>query len=139
MSLTLAAKAKLGIWDAKYASYYHVPVKGLHPDVKKAITRAYAKDLVPTATTNGVHAPMSLHSIGHAVDIGCRNPADPKQRANLLRFQRGEHWRAQTGRVKYQEILGPINSLVVLRGKFTDLSEGSALEEQHDNHVHVAF
>jgi hypothetical protein len=52
-------------------------------------------------------------------------------------FQRAEFERfAKSGAI---ELIGPINELTVLRGHSTRLAQGSALETQHDNHVHGAF
>jgi hypothetical protein len=134
----LTLKAKVGVWDDRYCMYYRVPTN-VNAATKAVIARAYAVGLVPTATTNGVHAPGSYHYDGRAVDIGLRREdLNAAGRTRLEKFQHDEFKRFENGTTKYLELIGPNNSLVVLRGVQAPLVEGSALENQHDNHVHVA-
>ena len=54
----------------------------------------------------------------------------------MVRFQTAEFKRFQRRGVV--ELIGPDESITVLRGGSTRLADGSALETAHDNHVHVA-
>lgn len=138
----LKAKAARGAWDVRYFAYNSVD-PNVTPRLKRAAIRAYADGLVPTSSTGGVHAPGSWHGQrdehgrGRAVDFGVRREliGTAEGRERLVRFQLREH--ARGGRF-WQEVIGPDNSAVILRGAEADLAEGSALETQHDNHVHLA-
>ncbi len=55
----------------------------------------------------------------------------------MHRFQAAEFRRRRRTRVV--ELIGPNTRRTVLRGQVARLSEGSPLEQQHDNHVHGAF
>lgn len=142
----LTAKARLGLFDKRMCAYYGVNPRVNKP-CKKAICRAYVVGLVPTATTGGEHAPGSWHyrknSMGEgcAVDFGNRKSlvGTSKGFNRLVTFQRKEFWRRRKNKIRPVELIGPINHLVVLKGSQTTLAEGSALETQHDNHVHEAY
>lgn len=116
---------------------------------RAAICRAYAAGLVPTSTTGGRHSERSFHKRknargeGQAVDIGLRRDlvGTPIGANRLATFQRKEHWRFHNRKLRHDlvELIGPTNTLAVLRDVETDLAEGTALETQHDNHVHEAY
>jgi hypothetical protein len=135
LRLYLIAKAKLGRWDARYCAY-----NGVDPNVRDAVkrflTRGYAAGLVPTSTTGGRHAPGSLHYERRAGDVGLRREeiGTPRGLRRMERFQRDEFRRGG-----HTELLGPINDLCVLRAHLSPLEEGTALEDQHDNHVHGGY
>lgn len=59
----------------------------------------------------------------------------------LANFQLKEHERFHNHKLRHDlvELIGPTNTLVVLRDVETDLAEGTPLENQHDNHVHEAY
>lgn len=140
----LVARAKLGIWDPRYCAYYGVDPR-VSPPCKRFIVRGYAAGLVPTSTTGDQHAPGSFHKQrdgagrGRAVDLGLRREHinTPKGLRRMEAFQRSEFARfPKSGAI---ELIGPLAAMTVLRGTSTQLAEGSALETQHDNHVHGAF
>jgi hypothetical protein len=135
----LRLKAKAGIWDSRYCRYYNVPLPtNIH--VKRFIMRGFAAGLVVTATTNGRHAPGSLHYSRRAADLGLRSPevGTARGRRKMEKFQAHEFARAQRVR-GYTELIGPINDKIILRGNNTTLAEHTALEDAHDNHVHGGF
>jgi hypothetical protein len=136
----LILKARSGRFDARMCAYYGVPAHGLTAWVKRLIVRGYAAGLVPTATTNGVHAPGSFHTSGRAVDLGLPVSliGTRKGLARLQSFQRAEFALWTRGLTGATELIGPVNDLVVLRGMHAPLLEGTALENQHDNHFHGA-
>lgn len=145
----LIRAAKRGHFDGRMFDYYGVP-HAVNIACRRAVVRAYAHGLVPTATTNGVHSPTSFHTpvdgIGRAVDLGNIEGYRPGERkwktgrARLVAFQQAEHAAFHRGeRPRMLELIGPDNRLVVLRAHETDLVEGTPLETQHDTHVHVAF
>lgn len=140
----LLAKAKLGRFDARMCGYYGPPAN-VNAACKRFICRMFVAGLVPTFTTNGKHSPTSYHPRGMAVDAGLRRElvGTTRGRKRLVEFQRREHAAFHAGRrPRMLELIGPENTLVVLRGRETDLVEGSALEQQHDGrnaHVHGAF
>ncbi|HEY1276119.1 MAG TPA: glycoside hydrolase family 25 protein [Thermoleophilaceae bacterium] len=139
LRVMLVCKARLGRWDPRYLMFFGPPGDRITDDVKRYITRGYARGLVPTSTTNGGHASGSLHFQGRAADMGLRTPliGTEKGLRRMERFQRAEFGRRLQTRAV--ELIGPINDLVVLRGLVQPLAEGAALENQHDNHVHGAF
>lgn len=98
--------------------------------VKRAIVRGVNHGLYVTSTTGGRHAPGSYHYKGRAVDMG-------GSWDNMARFQWSELRRFRRWR-KIVELIGPDNEPIVLRGRETDLVEGTPLEQQHDTHVHWA-
>lgn len=107
--------------------------------IRRVVGRANRAGLYVTSTTGGVHATYSYHrpvfgprrNKGRAVDV-----AGP--RSKMVAFQVSELKRFRRFR-RHVEIIGPDNRAIVLRGQETDLSEGSGLEQQHDNHVHIAI
>jgi lysozyme len=133
-----------------------------HPDnvtrrVRATIRRAHEAGLVATATTDpppntpGAHAAGSWHypmkgrnANGCAVDVGfsahdIEHLSADVRRLRLVRFQILEYRRAKRFKFRtWQEIIGPNDEYVVLGGKRADLARGSALERQHENHVHIA-
>jgi hypothetical protein len=138
----LRLKARLGRWDDRYTRLPFGKDPNVSPKVRAFIMRGYAAGLVTTSTTGGQHAPGSFHlqrdshGRGRAADMGLRADliGTPKGRARMVRFQADEFDRQrQTGAI---ELIGPANNLVVLRGVPVVLGEGTALEDQHDNHVH---
>jgi hypothetical protein len=138
----LISKARLGIWDRRYCSYF-----GVDPDVtkpvRKFITRGFAAGLVATSTTGGTHATGSYHfqeidGQGRAADMGHRSDisaAEGQRRKEA--FQRDEFGRRH--KTRPAELIGPINNRCVLRGVDASLGEGTDLEQAHDNHVHGAW
>ena len=86
--------------------------------------------LVVTSTTDGTHAVGSYHYSGRGLDIasGSSRQMVSAQRA-ILR---------ELGAASLLEVFGPDNASCVKNGAVITLAEGSALENQHDNHVHVA-
>lgn len=86
--------------------------------------------LVVTSTTDGQHSPTSHHYSGHGLDIasGSTRQMVSAQRA-ILR---------ELGADALLELFGPDNATWVKNGQRITGAEGSALETQHDNHVHVA-
>lgn len=145
----LRAKARLGRWDRRYLRWYPgIPdvFTGVPGDIAKhlrrSLMRAYGRGMVVTATTNGNHATNSFHFLKRAFDVGLihREIGTLKGTKRLLDFQRSEFnaW-ARGRRPGLQELIGPDNDAVVLRGVHSPLAEGSPLEQAHDNHVHVAY
>lgn len=136
----LNVKAKAGVFDRRMCADYGVPVP-MNASVRKAICRAWVAGLVPTATSNGTHAPGSYHKTGQAVDFGLRPPEVGTLAGlnKLITFQRKEFWRARVGKIKPVELIGPTNNLVILRGGRSPLVEGTTLEQMHDTHVHEAY
>lgn len=131
----LIAKGRLGRYDKRMLAYNNVPhVSNKH--VQRFIAQGYGAGLVPTATTNGKHASGSYHKLGRAADMGLRRgEIGTKKGLRKLRGFQDRQWK----RGGHTELLGPINSRCILKGHRTTLAEGSALENQHDNHVHGAF
>ena len=144
----LTLKARLGRFDKRMCMHFNVDPH-VNAGCRAAICRAYAAGLVPTSTTGGTHAPGSFHTRknghgeGQAVDFGVRrNLVGTAKAAQLLAsFQLKEHARFHNHKLHHDlvELIGPINTLIVLRDVETDLAEGTALENQHDNHVHEAY
>ena len=135
----LRLKAKAGKWDKRFVRYFNVP-EPRNGHVKRFIMRGFAAGLVATATTNGKHAPGSLHYGGRAADLGLRSNeiGTARGRRKMEKFQAAEFARAR--RVGgYTELIGPINNKIILQGRATTLAEHTALEDAHDNHVHGGF
>lgn len=133
MRAYLRHKALAGMWDKRMLN--GCP-DTRHTPTRRYIMRGVAAGLVTTATSNGEHAPGSFHKTGQAADMGLR-PAEvgtKKGLGKLRKFQAREfrNWH------RYHELLGPTNAQAVLGGYLTTLTEGSDLEQQHDNHVHGA-
>jgi hypothetical protein len=101
--------------------------------MKRVIVRGINHGLVTTSTRRDPRFPgdNSYHRLGRAVDMASTSRAKMVafQRSELRRFRR---WGA------HKEIIGPDNQWIVLRGREVDLQDGSPLEDQHDNHVHIA-
>lgn len=110
---------------------------------RRVIIRGVNHGLVVTATTNGTHAPGSWHRIlpprnflGAAVDFGHMRPGTKEAREEEAAFQR-DLIRTH-GAKAFRELFGPDNGWNVRNGVRVPLGEGTPLESQHDNHVHVA-
>jgi hypothetical protein len=111
-------------------------------ECKRAIVRGVRAGLVVTSTTDGAHSSTSLHyprntasGLGEAVDFGVK-PSElgsPKALAKRERFQRKEFAR---GTGHYRELYGPSNAHNARNGAPFSLTEGTDLEQAHDNHVH---
>jgi hypothetical protein len=72
----------------------------------------------------------------------CAATSSAAKAARLLaNFQLKEHERFHNHKLRHDlvELIGPTNTLIVLRDVETDLAEGTPLENQHDNHVHEAY
>jgi len=143
----LRLKATAGRFDSRMCSYYGVSPK-VNPACRRAICRAYAAGLVPTSTTGGKHAPGSYHTQlnsrgeGRGIDLGLRRDEVGTQKGlkRMETFQRKELWRFRHGKLpQMAELIGPNNFRIVLRGVETNLVEGNALEQAHDNHVHEGY
>jgi lysozyme len=115
--------------------------------VKATIRRAHKAGLVVAATTDGQHSPDSWHypkkgrnANGCAVDLTVPGAMTAgERRLRLVAFQITEYRYAKRfGFRSWAEILGPDNDYVILGGARADLTEGSPLEQAHDDHVHVA-
>jgi hypothetical protein len=135
--------ARRGKYRTAMTDYYPGVPHVTTASVKRSITRAYAHLLVVTATTNGAHSPTSLHRVKRAADFGniIRHVGPTSEgRRRLVAYQRDEFnaWR-RGRRPRLQELIGPDNHMVVLRGRHAPLPEGNPLENQHDNHVHEGF
>jgi lysozyme len=140
LRVMLISKARLGMWDDRFAIHFGVSTDVSAP-VRKFITRGYAAGLVPTST---VRAPRfvgdnSYHIRHKAADMGLRRDeiGTAKGAAKRERFQAAE-W-ARRHKTNPTELIGPINDKIVLNGHDTSLAEGSPLEDQHDDHVHGAW
>lgn len=133
MRAYLRNKAKRGIWDPRMLNGHPGNVTA---EVKLAIMRGVAAGLVVTSTTDGRHARTSLHYVGKAVDLGLVSweVGTRKGRDKLVSFQRSEARHPE----RLAELFGPANRLNVKNGNPLTLAEGSALEDLHDNHVHVS-
>lgn len=139
--MVLIRKARRGHFDQRMCSLHGVSPQ-VNPATQRFIARAYAARLIPTSTTGGQHSPTSYHPRGMAADVGVvpalvgtrthRRRLVKFQRAEFAAWERGEHTRML-------ELIGPGNNRVILSGRQSPLAEGSALENQHDNHVHGAF
>jgi hypothetical protein len=144
----LTLKARLGRFDKRMCMHFAVD-PNVNAGCRAAICRAYAAGLVPTSTTGGKHAPGSFHKRknaqgeGEAVDFGVRSDlvGTAKAAQMLADFQLKEHQRFHNHKLQHDlvELIGPTNTLIVLADAETDLAEGTALENQHDNHVHEAY
>lgn len=107
----------------------------VNPDVKRVIVKAAQYGLVVTSTTDGSsHASTSWHypqnnpdGLGGAVDLG-------GSAQSMLNFQQ---WCYENAHL-FRESIGPNNNQMVKNGVRYSLPEGSALENMHDNHNHVA-
>ena len=132
----LRRRAKDQQWHPEMLNGHPDVIPALHPLIMEAIARG----LIVTATTDGVHTATSFHyrktnGKGHAVDIG-RSWFSVFTFNTLVRFQRHVHM--VHGR-KLAELFGPSNRANRKWGKSITLAEGSALENLHDNHVHIAI
>jgi hypothetical protein len=108
---------------------------------KRFIRRGVNHGLICTATTNGVHAVHSwhhpdAHGIGHAADMGLEARLVGTQEG-LRRMVGFQHHESQNPS-RFNELFGPDNWTNVKNGSHMTLAEGTALENQHDNHVHGA-
>lgn len=106
--------------------------------VKRVIVRIVNHGLVVTSTTDGRHAPTSFHFTqpGRAVDAG----HDPQTVSAVEGRRRKEEFQRdllRRGARHFDELFGPINNACVKNGVQITLVEGTALEENHDTHVHV--
>lgn len=136
----LNAKGRLGRWDERMHLLAGSSTR-VNAGVKGAIARAYARGLIPSFTLEGQHAPGSYHNeangVGRAVDLNSRPGRSTNAEVN---FQRREFRAWQRGKRRgLTELIGPDNNAIVLRGVHSPLAEGNALENQHDNHVHIAY
>lgn len=134
-------KARQGHFAYRMFDYYAGVPRITNGHIHIAVRRAYARGLVVTATTNGGHATNSYHYRKLAADFGLipKEIGTKKGHSRLVGFQRQEFQAWQRGeRPNIVELIGPDNNMVVLRGRHSPLAEGSALENEHDNHVHIA-
>lgn len=105
------------------------PVGG--PNLQKALLWALANyDVYVTSTNGGTHTPTSYHYRNQAVDIG----ADSTQAK--IRCQHGLY--IHFGASFFAELFGPDNYPWVKNGVTYAEPEGTALENLHDTHVHMA-
>ena len=102
--------------------------------IKEVIVAANKAGLFVTSTTGGGHAATSHHfpqnnadGLGHAVDLaGTLDEMIAFQKKAAKQFPRA------------LELFGPANSPWIKNGQVTSGAEGTDLENQHDNHVHLA-
>lgn len=142
----LILKARTGVWDERYCRHYNVS-PSVNFACKRFIVRGYAKGLVPTSTVrpagpSSYHSQRDVNGDAMAVDLGLVREEIGTRRGlrRMVSLQRSEHSAFAAGkRPRMIELIGPDNRAIVLRGMQVDLAEGSALETQHDNHVHAAF
>jgi len=106
------------------------------PQVRREIMRGVAAGLIVTSTTGGKHAATSYHKYepGRAVDLGHRRPGTTAARVALVRHQRACALHPE----RYVELFGPSSRDCVKNHQHIALTEESGLENQHDNHLHVA-
>ena len=145
----MVRKAQRGEYDVRMHAYWGTDPK-INYYCRQAVVRGTAAGLVPTSTrrypvceTCSYHRQRNDIGEGRAVDLGvvARHVGPtPEGRRQLIAYQREEftQWR-QGHRPNMVELIGPDNRLVVLRWRWAPLPNGSALENQHDNHVHQAF
>lgn len=100
--------------------------------IRAVVVRANRNGLYVTSTTGGTHSPTSYHYSGRAVDVAAPMTAAGVQQ--MIAFQRKLAQRPGA----FVELFGPANDACVKNGQPLTLAEGTALEQQHDNHVHVA-
>lgn len=100
--------------------------------IREVIEEANDLGLYVTSTTDGVHSPTSYHSSGRAVDVAA--PMTTAGIKLMKKFQR----RANKKWPGAREIFGPDNTAFIKNGQKYTIREGDPLEDQHDNHVHVA-
>lgn len=119
-------RAKIAAQRIDWGGY--PPVKGR--TLRKGIRIAARYGLVVTSTTGGTHAPGSYHYSGRAVDLasGSSRQMVRAQQAILK----------EIGAASILELFGPDNAAWVKNGAQIAGAEGSALEQQHDNHIHLA-
>ncbi len=103
-------------------------------DCRKVLIRASKAGLRCTSTTDGGHASTSYHYSGRAVDVA--DALTPEGIQNMKNFQKAEFERGL--KAGYKELFGPLNDKCIKNGAALTLAEGTALENQHDNHVHLA-
>jgi hypothetical protein len=117
---------------------------------RDAIVRAYAEGLVPTSTrrypvgAGSNHNARNAKGEGLAIDVGLiESHIGTKYGLEKMRaFQRKEFWRHTEKPGVYGdiiELIGPTNNQIILGGRKTTLKEGTALEDQHDDHVHESY
>lgn len=147
LRLLLIAKARTGKWDPRYCTGHGVSAN-VNAACRRFITRGYAALLIPTSTlrtplnTGSYHSARNRNGQGMAVDLGVvpKIVGTARHQRRMQRFQWAEYAAWDKGqRPKLIELIGPLNSLAVLKGRNVELVEGSPLETQHDNHVHGAF
>lgn len=126
----LRARARARVWDDRMLNGHPAPDQRLRP----VIMRAVASGLIVTSTTGDRHAPTSWHYKRRAVDFGNRAPGTGQARQRMVAFQRSEARHPH----RFRELFGPANDANVKNGQRITLAEGTPLEDQHDNHVHVA-
>lgn len=141
----LREKARRGVWDDRYCMNASGG-PGVTPKLRKAIMRATAAGLRCSSTKRFPVGGGSWHQArdergrGRAADLGLPPSliGTSKGRDRLVAFQKAELARFRHSRPRWQEVIGPDNRAIVLKGAETDLVEGTFLENQHDNHVHLA-
>lgn len=103
--------------------------------IKRTARRAVNHGLSVTSTTGGAHASTSYHYTGKAIDVAGRYD-------RMVAFQKSEYGRARRlgpfSRWLYLELFGPSNVHGIKNGRQVVLGEGTALENLHDTHVHIA-
>lgn len=129
----LRAKARARIWDARMLNGHPGNVTAA---VKREIMRGVAAGLMVTSTTGGQHAKTSHHYTGRAVDLGLlpRQVGTRRGRELMVRHQRACARHPE----RYLEVFGPDNRACVKNRQRITLAEGTPLEQNHDDHVHVA-
>lgn len=148
LRLYLIQKARRGNYDERMFDYYKVD-SHVNKRCRDAVVRAYAEGLVPTSTRRYPAGAGSYHNArnakgeGLAIDVGLiETHIGTKYGLDKMRtFQRKEFWRhtKKSGYGDIIELIGPTNNQIILGDRTTTLPEGSALEDQHDDHVHESY
>lgn len=123
---------------------FHPSMLNGHPGnitdkTKKAIVRGVHAGLVVTSTTDGTHSPGTKHKpYNNASGLGQAADMAAWSRTKMVNHQKAELARHRRGDIRLYELIGPDNGAIILGGAETDLGEGGALEQAHDNHDHVS-
>lgn len=109
----------------------HPPLQ--NKSIRAFVVRANKRGGYVTATSDGTHSSTSWHYKLKAVDVGWVYA----EWGVMEDFQEDEYRRGLNDPSVY-ELFGPDNTANLKYGQGVGLSEGSSLEEAHDNHVHYA-
>lgn len=101
--------------------------------LSKVVKAGNRRGLWVTSTTGGAHSSTSWHYRRKGLDMAAAMTADGIEK--MYRFQNFvlKKWLGNL-----LELFGPDNDACAKNGTRITLAEGSALENQHDNHDHIA-